>query len=232
MTAKDLMSSPVVTVTSGATIAEIVDLLLDRHIGGVPVLSAGRVVGLIGRGELLNRYEIGTDGPPPAKSWWDHLLGRDPGPSAYIRTHAAHAADIMSTDITTVLEDASIAMIAAIFDSRRIRRLPVMRGEELVGIVTRTDLIRALAEKTHERSPEPVQTDDVILHRLCAELERQPWWRPLWSTVVVSNGVVRFQGICNGDDDRQAARIAAENTWGVRSVKDDRIHVSEWQPMV
>ena len=128
MIARELMSSPVATVTAGATIREIVDLLLERHIGGVPVLSEGRLVGLIGRGELLRRFEIGTDGCPPAKSWWDHLIGRDPGPSAYIRTHAVHAKDIMSTDVTTVSEHASIAKIAAIFESRRIRRLPVMQG--------------------------------------------------------------------------------------------------------
>ncbi len=232
MIARDLMSSPVATVTSGATIGAIVDLLLERHIGGVPVLSEGKLVGMIGRAELLNRCEIGTDGKPPPKSLWDRFIGRDPGPSAYIKTHARHAAEIMSTDLHTVSAHASIAKIAAIFESRRIRRLPVMDGDQLIGIITRTDLMRALAAKTHELSGDEARTDDVIHAQLRAELERQSWWRPHWSSVVVSHGMVRFVGISQGDEDRQAARVAAENIKGVRGVKDDRILVNDWQPMV
>ena len=111
-------------------------------------------------------------------------------------------------------------------------RLNGLSSEQLIGIITRTDLMRALAAKTHERSGEEARTDDVIHAQLRAKLERQSWWRPHWSSVVVSHGMVRFVGISQGDEDRQAARVAAENIAGVRGVKDDRILVNDWQPTV
>ena len=118
------------------------------------------------------------------------------------------------------------------FRSREVRRLPVMEGERLVGIVTRADLVRALRATTDDPGAAGAQSDEAIRLRLQTELEKQSWWQSKWSSVLVSNGLVRYIGISDSDIDRQAARVAAENVPGVRGVQDDRLQFTDWQPMV
>ena len=118
------------------------------------------------------------------------------------------------------------------FRSREVRRLPVMEGERLVGIVTRADLVRALRATTDDPGAAGAQSDEAIRLRLQSELEKQSWWQSKWCSVLVSNGVVRYTGISDGDIDRQAARVAAENVPGVRGVQDDRLQFTDWQPMM
>ena len=231
MQAKDIMSANVITISPDTAVRDIVATLLEHHISGLPVVDRGRVVGMVGEGELLHRHEIGTEGERP-KTWWERLLGSEPGSAIYVRSHGVRAADIMNSDVTSVAADASLAEVASIFESRVVRRLPVMLGEQLVGIVTRADLVRALAATTDNHDEARTQSDEAIRLRLQAELEKQSWWQSKWCSVLVSNGLVRYTGISDSDVDRQAARVAAENVPGVRGVQDDRLQFTDWQPMM
>jgi CBS domain-containing protein len=232
MNAIDVMTAPVITVSPYTAVRDIVAILIDKRISGVPVVENGEVVGMVGEGDLVHRHEIGTDDGLPYRTWWQRLAGSDPAPDAYVKSHGGRARDIMSHELAPIAQDTPVARIASIFEARHIRRLPVLHGTRLVGIVTRTDLVRALAANTRDVGPSTVHTDESIRARLVAELEKQPWWQAKWCAVFVTDGIVRYRGVYERESDRRAARVAAENVAGVRAVEDDRVSSADWQPMV
>jgi hypothetical protein len=107
--AKDIMTTPVVTVEPDTTVREIAALLLERHISGVPVVEAGRFVGLVSEGDLLHRHELGTDRNGAARSWWLSLMGEHSAAAEYVKSHARRARDIMTRNVISVAEDTPIA---------------------------------------------------------------------------------------------------------------------------
>jgi CBS domain-containing protein len=226
MKAKEIMTTPVVTITPDTSVREIAALLLERRISAAPVVESGRLVGLVSEGDLLRRHEIGTDRDRPAGSWWLRLFHSGPSPAEYVKSHAAHARDIMTREVITIDEDTPIAEIATVLETHRIKRVPVLRGERLVGIVSRANLIQPLAAKRAAKQPR-LKTDDGIRRRLLAELERQPWWQRSSSNVIVADGIVHYWGVIDSDSERDAARVAAENVPGVRGIEDYRPRYSE-----
>lgn len=230
MKAKDIMTSPVINAGPETSVAEIATLLLERRISAVPVIEHGRLIGMVSEADLLHRHEIGTDQAAPGP-WWLRLFKQGASPADYVRTHARQARDIMTREVVTVEEDATLGDIAALLETRGVKRVPVMRGNDVVGIVSRADLVRALAEGARVPA-RPSRDDDAIHDRLLAELGRQPWWRSLYSSVSVSEGVVHFWGATENDADRDAVRVAAENVPGVRGIEDHRISMQNIPSMV
>lgn len=230
MKAKDIMTSPVITAGPETTVREIAALLLKQRISALPVLEKGRVVGMVSEADLLHRHEIGTD-RLPAGPWWLRLFGADRSPAEYVRSHARKARDIMTREVVSVSEDTPVARIADLLDKHGIKRVPVMRGKRLVGIVSRANLVQALANEARAAS-RPSRDDAAIHDRVTAELERQAWWRPVYSNVTVADGVVHYWGATESDADRDAARVAAENVPGVRDVVDHRIRIYDIPSMV
>ncbi|NDZ17873.1 histidine kinase [Variovorax sp. WS11] len=228
MNAADIMTTPVVTIGPDAQIREIAALLLEKRISGVPVVDGGRVIGFVNEADLLRRHEIGTDAATPERSWWAQLIRPERLSFDYVKTHAGRARDIMTRDVVAVAEDTPLQRIATILAARHVRRVPVLRSHQLVGIVTRADLVRAIARKPRN-SEAPAQTDEDIRQRLLAELEKQPWWHPDWSAVDVLGGIVTYRGLLESEGERQAARVAAENVPGVRGVEDNRTPWAAWQ---
>jgi CBS domain-containing protein len=231
MNAKDVMSAPVITVGPEALVRDVAALLVRNDISGVPVVAQGRVVGIVSEGDLLHRVEIGTDRGEARAPWWRRWIAADSAPE-YVKTHAKRAKDIMTRDVIAVDETTPLARIASVFEQRRIRRVPVVRDGRLVGIVTPADLVAALARESRSAEAPRPQSDETIRAQLIAELRRQPWWDPAWSTVWVTAGVVYYCGLVEREDDRRAARVAAEGIPGVRAVVDERVPFSNWQPML
>jgi len=234
MQVKDIMSADVITITPDTAVRDIVATLLEHHISGLPVVDWGKLVGMVGEGELVHRHEIGTEGERP-KSWWERMLGSESGSAIYVRSHGVRAGDIMNPEMTSVAADDSLSKVASIFEAREVRRLPVLQGEQLVGIVTRTDLVRAVravGATADNLAANRTMSDEAIRLRVQTELEKQSWWQSKWCSVLVSNGLVRYTGISDNYIDRQAARVAAENVPGVRGVQDDRLQFTDWQPMM
>jgi CBS domain-containing protein len=225
MRAKDIMTTGVVTIKPETTIAEIATILIERRFSGLPVLEDGRVVGIVSEGDLLRRHEIDTDRKRPG-SWWMRLLRGEPRPADYVKSHAVHAADVMTREVISVSEDEPVAAIAILFGERHIKRVPVLRDGLLVGIVTRANLVQALAARSGDVVSETVLGDGAIRTRLLAELGTQAWWRAD-SNVLVADGVVHYWGVCADDTEKQAARVAAENVPGVLRVEDHRVRYAE-----
>jgi CBS domain-containing protein len=227
MKASDIMTAPVVTVEPDTSVRDIAELLFERRISAVPVLEEGRLVGLVSEADLLHRREIGTDHVPRSGSWWLRLFSADRTPEEYVKSHARRAREIMTRDVTTVAPDTPVAQIATLLETRGIKRVPVMHGGRLVGIVSRSNLVQALAVKPVPEAARP-QADDAIRASLLAELEHQPWWRrQVAANVVVTDGVVHYWGTLDSEDQRDAARIAAENIPGVRRVEDHRFRLHD-----
>ena len=229
MKAKEIMTAPVITIEPDTTVRDLACLLLERGISGVPVVDGTRVVGMVSEGDLLRRHEIDTDAKPPG-SWWVRLLRGEPGPAEYVKSHAVRVADVMSRPVISVSETAEVSDIAAILGRRHIKRVPVLRGEVLVGIVTRANLVQALATAMRAAKRTSVVGDATIRARLLHELLAHSWWHET-ANVIVTEGVVHYWGVCHNEDEKRAARVAAENIPGVRRVDDHRITYAELPSM-
>jgi CBS domain-containing protein len=129
----------------------------------------------------------------------------------------------MTREVISIAADARVEKIVALFETRGIKRVPVLRRGRLVGIVSRADLIRALATKGRPTKTARAGSDATIRLRLIAELRRQPWWRSPPDNILVSYGIVHYWGVIDSEDERDAARVAAENVPGVRGVEDHRV---------
>jgi CBS domain-containing protein len=227
MKARDIMTMPVFTIAPDTQVRDIAELLIERRISGVPVVENGRLIGFVSEGDLLRRPELGTDSYRATGGWWLRLFRGDPSSAQYVKSHARRARDIMTRDVITVGEDTPVAEIANLLATRRMKRVPVLRGEEMVGIISRADLVRMLAAKPRAGNAARPKGDVGIRRRLLAELERQPWWRTDMSHFTVADGVVHFWGLFDSQDEANAARVAAENVSGVRKVEDHRRLYSE-----
>jgi CBS domain-containing protein len=222
MKAKDIMTTPVIGVTPDTTVSEIAALLLERRISAVPVVENGRLVGIVSEADLLHRHEIGTDCVAQSGSWWLRLFSADRSIEEYIKSHARRARDVMTHEVATVSPETPVAEVATVLERRGVKRVPVVEAGRLAGIVSRANLVQALARMPQDEVRATRPSDEAIRARLLAELERQPWWRHGMSTVYVSEGVVTYSGAIGAEEERHAARVAAENIAGVRGIEDRR----------
>jgi CBS domain-containing protein len=219
--AKDVMTREVVSIRSDSTVVEAAALMLRNRISAVPVIDDGRLVGIISEGDLVHRAEIGT--AEHARSWWLRLF-RDAGSLAeeYARSHARRVADLMTPHVHTVAEVTPVSKVADLLDRARIKRVPVMRGDSVVGIVSRADLMKAVVATARQDVPARA-SDGAIRRALLEELRRQPWATAAETSVEVHDGLVSFWGTIASEDERRATRILAENVAGVRGVEDHRL---------
>ena len=233
MQARHVMTSPVITISPTFLVRDVAQLVLDRRISGVPVLNGCRLAGIVSESDLLRRRELGTHTPHRPRAWWRDLFRSDRGPALYTKAHGRRARDVMTRNVVWVPDDAPLSHVAELLEGHRIRRVPVVRAGRLVGIVTRADLVRAMRARSHSTvSHHRHRSDDEIRSALMAELESQCWWHSALAVVYVHDGVVNFRGFVNGEAERHAARVAAENIAGVRGVHDRRMLAADWNPMI
>jgi CBS domain-containing protein len=218
------MTTDVITVDPDTTVQALATLLAERGISGVPVVDASskHLVGIVSEGDLLHRAEIGTARRhrERRRSWWlDHFASE--AARDYIKAHGRTVKEIMTRNVTTVTEDADLGEVAALMESNRVKRVPVMRDGELVGIISRANLVRALGS-TKGAPPRPAEVDDrSIRGRLLTELGREEWAKIWPEDVIVRDGVVHFWiSSDEPDEKKQALRVAAENIPGVRGVAE------------
>lgn len=216
MRAHQIMTKPVITVTPETTIVEAAKIMLGRHVSGLPVLDGDELVGIVSEGDFIRRSEIGT-GRRRAR-WLQFLLG--PGRSAgdFVREHGRKIAEVMTRSPVTVTEDTSLEEIADLMEKRNIRRLPVLREGHIVGMITRANLLQAIASLAHD-VPDPTADDDHIRRRILAAMDKADWC-PSGLNVIVRDGIVHLSGVITEERARQAAIVAAENVEGVKRVRD------------
>ena len=219
MNAKDVMTSPVISIGPEAVVAEVAGLLLAHKVSAIPVLDGEKLVGIVSEGDLIRRVEIGTDERP--RSWWLRLFtDNDTLAREYTKSHAERVRDVMTRAVVAVSEETPLAEVAALFEKHQIKRLPVLREGRLVGIVSRADLIRGLAAA--RTAPRPAAPDEEIRTRLLDALRSQPWSSIAPADITVTNGLVELWGLYSSEAERRAARVAAESVAGVGRVADHR----------
>ena len=227
MEAQDIMTRKVVTTTPDVTVEDVARLLLDRHISAVPVLDAsGKLVGIVSEGDLVRRPEIAGE---RRSSWWLTLIS-DQAERArdYVKTHGRSVAEIMTRNVITANETTPISEIARLLESRCIKRVPVVRDGKVVGIVSRADLLRALAvREVPQATGEERKDDRAILVELRKVLHEQGWDSHLLN-VVVEDNVVHIWGLVESNEMRQALTIAAQNIAGVRQVETHFTNLPTW----
>src|SRR5579872_4268202 len=148
MHARQVMTTNVVSVTPDQTVLEAVSLMLRNHVSGLPVVDkAGAVVGVVSEGDFLRRGEIGT--PRKRNQLLSFILGHGAAAEDYVREHGRKVSDVMNIFPMTVGELAPLSEIVSLMERKQIKRVPVVTDSKLVGIVTRSDLLRALASFGH-----------------------------------------------------------------------------------
>jgi len=217
MRARDVMVRAVVTTSSDTTVEELARLMINLRISGVPVADRdGRLVGIVTEGDLLHRVETGTERHRPR--WSEPFSSSSRLAAAYIKSHARRVADIMTREVFSVEELATLGEIADLLETKHIKRVPVVHDGKIVGIISRADLLKVLASGGAKTAHE--EQDRTIRAQLLAELREQKWADASEGRVVVSDGVVHLWGIVGSEDERRALRILAENTPGVRGIED------------
>ena len=226
MKAGDIMSPRVVSIAPDANVPEAIRLMLQKHISGLPVIDkSGALVGVVTEGDFLRRTETGTERKRPR--WLEFLMGPRRMADEYVHTHARKVDDVMTREPITVTEDASLDEVVRIMERKRIKRLPVMRGKEVVGIVSRANLLHALAS-LGAAAPPPAKTDAAIRQQLLAEFDKQTWAPVALIDAMVKDGVVELWGTITEESQGEALKVLAENIPGVTSVVS---HLTWIEPM-
>jgi CBS domain-containing protein len=216
MKASDVMTPNVITVSADASVGETAAILLSNHISGAPVVDAkGELIGIVSEGDLMRRPEIGT---AKRHSWWLELVSSERSQAfEYVKSHSRKISDVMTRDVVTAKPDTPLGDIAAMLERNRIKRVPIVEGSKIVGIVSRANILQALASATKKLSSLTSTGDSELRKEVIARLAAEPW-RPTMLTVTVQDGTVDLWGLVHSIEEKNAARLAAETTPGVRAV--------------
>jgi CBS domain-containing protein len=223
MNAGNVMTPDVVSVTPDASVGTAAQLMLQKRISGVPVIDdRGHLVGILSEGDFLRRAETGTGRRRPR--WIEFFMGPGRLADEYVRLSGRKVGDVMTHEVRTVPPDAPLEQVVRLMERHNIKRVPVVDDGKVVGIVTRANLLHAVASFADEIAPLSA-ADAAIRDRLLAALRDQPWAPATAIDVTVRNGVVALSGIITDERQRQALRVAAENIPGVKLVEDNVVWV-------
>jgi len=218
MRAHQIMSRPVITVTPDTTIVEAANTMLQKHISGLPVVDAtGKLVGVLSEGDFVRRSEIGTQ--RRRSRFLRFILGPGKAASDFVREHGRKVSEIMTTEpLLTVGEETTLEEIVELMERNNIKRLPVISNDKVVGMVSRSNLLQAVASLAKD-VPDPTADDDHIRNRVIDTMAKQDWC-PFGLSIVVRDGIVHVSGVITEERSRQAAIVAAESVTGVKKVHD------------
>jgi CBS-domain-containing membrane protein len=223
MNANDVMTRNVISVAPDMTVLQAARLMLQHHISGLPVIDkAGKLIGVLSEGDFLRRQETRTE--RRRSRWLEFLMGPGRTAAEYTHSHGSKVSEVMTGDVRTVSEDTSLEDIVELMERYRIKRVPVLRGSEVVGIVTRSNLMHAMVSLVR-KAPPTAADDATIREQLLAEMKKEQWAPAAMTNVVVRDGVVELWGVIIDERQRDALKVAAENIPGVKAVKDHLVWV-------
>ncbi|KRB30254.1 CBS domain-containing protein [Mesorhizobium sp. Root172] len=230
MQVRAVMTSSVVGIEPSASIVDAARLMLSRKISGLPVIrSDGTLVGIISEGDFLRRGELGTK--RKRARWLEFLVSPGKVADEYVHANGRRVAEVMSNGVVTTTREASLEDVVELMTRHHIKRLPVVEDGKVVGIIARSDLLRALLRVL----PTPGSTDvgdEQIRQNILAELAGQTWARNSLIHVNVAKGVAELSGPIFDERERKAALVAAENIAGVKAVTDHLLWVDPLSGMM
>ena len=227
MQVRDVMTRNVISVAANDPILKAARVMLQNRISGLPVVdSAGKLVGVVTEGDFLRRGEIGTQRRRP--KWLEFIVGPGRMADEYVHASGRKVDEIMTPNPYCVTESDALETVVELMERRHVKRLPVMRGGEMVGIVSRANLMHALASLARD-TPAPAGDDSAIRDQILTALGQQHWAPRI--NVVVKNGVAELWGVITDERERQALIVATENVAGVKEVHDHLVWVEPMSGM-
>ena len=217
MRAAQVMTPDVLSISTDATVFEAAEALVGAGVSAMPVVDdAGTMVGIVSEADLMRRVEIGTE---PHKSWLQRMFSDDAASAKeYVGLHSRRVTDVMTSTVVTAHVDDTLGHVADLMARHNVKRVPVLSGMRIVGIVSRANLLRALLSRETEPAASG-RTDEEIRRDVEAAVTGQPWTSPWPINIVVNSGVVHLWGFLQNEAAFEAYRVAAENVDGVSKVK-------------
>ena len=223
MKARDIMVMNVITISPEASVREVANILLNNRISALPVVNErGALLGIISEGDLARRAELNTD---YRRSWWLELFAgksKEALAKEYVKSHARRGKDLMTRPVITAGPATPLRNIAALLEKNQIKRVPIVAKGKIVGIVSRANLIQALASLRKESEPSTT-SDSMIRKRIMGQFKSEQWSRRSILNATVQDGKVKLWGIVASEAEKKAARVAAELVAGVRAVENNVI---------
>lgn len=218
MRAQDIMTREVVTVKLHTPVRDAAKLMVNYRISGLPVVdSSHRLVGIVTDGDLYRRAELGTE---KQRGGWLKAFGLGGRwAESYVEAHGRTVQDVMTTDVIAVTPATPVRQIADVFEKQRIHRVPVVADSKVVGIVSRANLVQALAAIA-PRAADRDRNDQYIRDLVIAAYRRLPCGLPSEWNVIVRDGVVHLWGFVPSLANLAALRVAAEGIPGVKGFVD------------
>lgn len=227
MQARDVMTSPAISLGVDASVTDAAALMAERRVSAIPIVDGShRIVGIVSEGDLLQRRELGTE---RRSSWWLNLIS-DPVETdrTYLKSTARLVSSVMTRDVVTVGEESLLSEIAVILTEKHVKRVPVVAGGRLVGIVSRADIVRAFARETDASEPLISDDDRTIRGAVIEQLGALHSVQPPDINVIVKDGQVSVWGIIFSEDRRSPIVEAIKNVPGVKSVDDHLTTMPAW----
>lgn len=217
MRANLVMSRDVVTVAADASVYDAAMVLLNAGISAAPVIDAGgKMIGIISEADLMHRPEIGT---VPRRSWIERLLVDDAILAKdFIRSHSHRVADVMTREVVTAGPRAPLPELAALMQRHKIKRIPIVDGDKVIGIVSRANLLQGLLVREPLDASAP--DNDKLRAAVLGALAKHGWASSGTANVVAENGVVHLWGWVDSTAAKKAYEVASENVPGVQRVKN------------
>ena len=226
MKAKDVMTHCVVSIGPEAPILDAIARMISHQVSGMPVVDAGgKLVGLVTESDFLRRAEIGTEAPQ--RRWLELLLGPASRAEDYARSHGRTVQEVMSRNIVSASRETHLTELVELMEEHGIKRIPVTEEGRIVGIVSRADLMSALAERLSQSTKAPA-SDESIRRAIVTEMKKQPWCPVQSLSIRVRNGFVDVNGTIFDEAQRRALQVLVENVHGVKGVHD---HLTRIEPM-
>lgn len=217
MRAHEAMSRNVVTVGPDTTVGEIAKILARHRISAVPVVSGTQLLGIVSQTDLAHRSEMGTE---KKRKWWLEVFANpDVQAREFIKSHGLRAQDVMTRFVVSVSESASLAEVADVLDTHRIRQVPVISNGRIVGMISRADLVRKLAE-IKVAAPAARPDNGALQKAIWDEIKSRPWLQTAFVNLAAKDGVVELWGAVDSDEQRRALRVLVEGVEGVEKVED------------
>lgn len=227
MQVKDVMTANVVCIGAEEPVLKAARLMLQNRISGLPVIDKdGELVGIVTEGDFLRRSELGTQRQRP--KWLEFIVG--PGRLAQEFTHSSgrKVEEIMTPDPRTIGDDETLEAVVDTMERHHVKRLPVTRDGRVIGIVSRANLMHALASLSRD-VPAPAAGDLAIRDQILAAIGKQDWAPRI--NVIVNGGVAELHGVITDDRERAGLIVAAENVPGVKRVRDHLVWVEPMSGM-
>lgn len=216
MQAQDVMAHGVISVGPEIPVQIAAHTMVANGVSAILVMDINaKLIGIVSEGDLIRRVENHTE---RKRSWWlEMFTSTDALAREFVKSRAKRVSDVMTRDVITATPETPLRQIANLMEKHAIKRVPIVRDGLVVGIVSRANLLQALASASNEL--ETAETDRVLRHRIIDSIRGKPWANRPFS-ITVTDRRVDLWGLVSSPDEKAAIRVAAETTSGVESVTD------------